>query len=201
MKQLNEQFRRMQQLAGLITENFDEGLLMTNSGESITFGDITPKETYVVIGDFGNFKKGNEIKVANINRRADGEIVITFKNTKTGETDTVMGSPDETINVSSMVNEIKVETPAEIAKNNLKDAIKAEFPKIIKDGEVETGTDEWFDLLALAVKAVYGVDIKDPFDTFLITGLENTPYWEKIQGNDYVDTLETALTELEVGIY
>jgi hypothetical protein len=104
MKQINEQFRRMQQLAGLITENFDEGLLMTNSGESITFGDITPKETYVVIGGFGNFKKGDEIEVVSINKRADGEIVITFKNTETGETDTVIGSPDETINVSSISN-------------------------------------------------------------------------------------------------
>jgi hypothetical protein len=94
----------MQQLAGLITENFDEGLLMTNSGESTTFGDITPKETYVVIGDFGNFKKGDEIEVVSINGRADGEKMITFKNTETGETDTVMGSPDETINVSSISN-------------------------------------------------------------------------------------------------
>ena len=104
MKQLNEQFRRMQKLAGLIIENFDEGLLMTNSGESTTFGDITPKETYVVIGDFGNFKKGNEIEVVSVNRRADGEILITFKNTETGETDTVMGSPDETIDISSISN-------------------------------------------------------------------------------------------------
>ena len=106
MKQINEQFRRMQKLAGLITENFDEGLLMMNPGESTTFGDITFGKTYVVIGSFGNFKKGDEIEATNVSRRADGEKIITFKSIETGKTDTVIGSPDETINVSSMLNEI-----------------------------------------------------------------------------------------------
>jgi hypothetical protein len=105
MKQINKQFHRMLHLAGLINENFDEGLLMMNSKNPITFGDIVSGQTYTVLSSFGNFEKEDKIKATDINREGQDEIRITFTNVKTGETDSVRGSLDETIGVIENLDE------------------------------------------------------------------------------------------------
>ena len=95
--ELNESFIRMQKLAGLITENFDEGLLAMDSNPSdLTFGDIKLGEMYNVVEAFGSFERGDEVEAITVDRIVD-EIRITFKNTETGDTDTVLGEPSEPI--------------------------------------------------------------------------------------------------------
>ena len=95
--ELNESFIRMQKLAGLITENFDEGLLAMDSNPSdLTFGDIKLGEMYNVVEAFGSFERGDEVEAIAVDRIVD-EIRITFENTETGDTDTVLGEPSEPI--------------------------------------------------------------------------------------------------------
>jgi hypothetical protein len=97
--------------------------------------------------------------------------------------------------LAGLITEIKVATPLEFVKTQLKDAIKAKFPRKRK-----IGTDEHYDLLALTIKLMYGIDIENPRDTFE-KNIEKTPYWEKIQNHDYVSILYSILHELGIRRY
>ena len=80
----------------------------------------------------------------------------------------------------------------------IKNQITNEYPEFIEDGELETGTEEWLELLQLTLK-LYGIDVKDPYD---MLNMENMPYWKEIDklGYTYVINLQIALDELKIDL-
>lgn len=80
----------------------------------------------------------------------------------------------------------------------IKNQITNEYPEFIEDGELETGTEEWLELLQLTLK-LYGIDVKDSYD---MLNMENMPYWKEIDklGYTYVINLQIALDELKIDL-
>jgi hypothetical protein len=94
------------------------------------------------------------------------------------------------------INEMQVKSPDKATQ--IKALIQKEYPEVIDDGTVETGTDEWLSLLQLALKA-YGINLENSYD-FLF--YEKGPYAKQIDrlNYSYVRDLETALENLGVEI-
>jgi hypothetical protein len=84
--------------------------------------------------------------------------------------------------------------------HQIEQAIREEYPEIIEDGEIETGTEEWLFLLQLALK-VYGLNIANGYDILKAMDGEG-PYVKQIErlGNSYVNDLEKALENLGIEI-
>jgi hypothetical protein len=82
----------------------------------------------------------------------------------------------------------------------IEQAIREEYPEIIEDGEIETGTEEWLFLIQLALK-VYGVNIPDEYDILKAIDGEG-PYAKRVKkiGDSYANDLEKALENLGVEI-
>jgi hypothetical protein len=80
----------------------------------------------------------------------------------------------------------------------IEQAIRKEYPEIVEDGEIETGTEEWLFLLQLALK-VYGVNIPDKYDILQAIDGEG-PYAEQIEklNNSYSNDLTKALENLGI---
>lgn len=85
------------------------------------------------------------------------------------------------------LNEIKVNAPGGKLSQVI-NQIKSKYPEIVDDGEVETGTDDWFDLMSLVVKVFTGEDV----DMFEIEDIS------EIYTLEMGTTLEKALEKLNV---
>jgi hypothetical protein len=95
-----------------------------------------------------------------------------------------------------LLNEIKVNKPDRM--NRIKTLIQEEYPEIVEDGDIETGTEEWLFLLQLVYK-VYGLNIEDAFDIIDDENIELNQQMEDL-GYGPVSDLEQALEELGVEI-
>lgn len=95
-----------------------------------------------------------------------------------------------------LLSEIKVNKPGRVTQ--IETLIKEEHPEIIKDGKVETGTEEWLFLVQLAYK-VHGLNIEDAFD---ILDDGNIELKQQMEDLDYkpIKDLEQALENLGVEI-
>jgi hypothetical protein len=58
------------------------------------------------------------------------------------------------------------ETPGNDVEK-IKKAIQQQYPEVIKDRQVETGTPEWIDLLELVFNDVYGIKYFNPYEIFV----------------------------------
>ena len=84
--------------------------------------------------------------------------------------------------------------------SQIETSIQQEYPEIIEDGEIETGTEEWLFLLQLAFKT-YGLNIADEYDILkAING--KGPYAQQVKDLGYtpIRALEAALKNLGVDI-
>jgi hypothetical protein len=84
--------------------------------------------------------------------------------------------------------------------SQIETSIQQEYPEIIEDGEIETGTEEWLFLLQLAFKT-YGLNIANEYDIFkAING--KGPYAQQVKDLGYtpIRALEAALKNLGVDI-
>ena len=92
MKQpLNEEFRRMQKLAGI-----DE-IIVNNPNDKLKFNQVEKDRKYIATTDFGIFKKGEEIFVDTI-RNFGTEVVLELSNNE-GKSDSIKGDLGEEVEV------------------------------------------------------------------------------------------------------
>lgn len=91
-KNLNEELRRMQKLAGLITE--DEYKKLT---EGLKFSQVEKDRKYTATEDFGIFKKDDEVFVDTV-RNLGTEVVLELSNNK-GKKDSIKGDLGEEVEV------------------------------------------------------------------------------------------------------
>lgn len=94
-KIINEQFKRMQRLAGLITES--------QLNENLKFKDVD-KDIYTATSDFSIFKKGDKVRVIKIKNEGQ-EVTLwlskdndTFTSTKSNM-DSIKGDLEDSVEV------------------------------------------------------------------------------------------------------
>jgi len=54
----------------------------------------------------------------------------------------------------------------------LANMIRRDFPEIVESGEIESGTEEWLDLLTLVINDLF-VEINDPYEILINTDIPN----------------------------
>ena len=179
---INEQFNRMQKIAGLITEN------------QINEESHSPDKMFELMQMYiSNYRDGGMGAGAALNKiedildgKLDGYDIAFLK----GEEDLYENK--------TQLNE---DEATEIQAEKIKALIYQDYREIVDSGQVEKGTEEWLFLLQLALK-VYGLDIQNEYD--ILKGIDGKgPYAKQIKalGYSWIQALEIALSDLEVESY
>jgi hypothetical protein len=145
---MNKETLRMQMLAGIITEGQYKQKL-NESYSKLKFNQVERGRKYFATTNFGIFKKGEEVIVDTV-RNLGTEVVLELSNSK-GKHDSIKGDLDSEVKVfgnNSSLNENKNKYQFDIMNILNRNGIDEDYFDSMGGKEVESGTEEWLDVLS-----------------------------------------------------